>query len=320
MELAMRFLQQEENRAVLRFLTADGLPALLFNHDPELLADLLARLLERFPRTPGNEDLRSSALARVVDLHLFRAVPRALRLIDDALEHIQDDPNTALQLVLLRRGILIWQTDAVARSAAEIRRAALELMQRACQKVSPLLRALEDRHRSTHDEGERGTIRDQWEQLHRILGSIVLETTHATDGDSLRSTLGEAASQTYKTVRSKFWEEAHDLLDVLATAPLDAHDVDRLLSTLSSYSDSDPLRVLTLLRAVLGRARETGFLDDRFGGPRLLELCQRLIVGHPELFVTDGPQASILDLLDALVEAEWPEAEVLAARLQNVWR
>jgi hypothetical protein len=318
--LAIRMLREEPNRYVLRFLVTESLSALFRGSAVAQLAERLAELLERFPAASENDDLRRSALALVLDLHVFGGIAAAARLVRTALDRLPADAGVTKTLVLLRVGTLTQREDVRGgRTAASVRRAAIELLHDVVARVSPLVSQLDARF-ATSGADAREQIVEQYRDLQGMLGVIARQVVYAVDRYELEATRPGASEEERALLRMRLWTEASALLDRLASAPLPAHDADDFVGFVASYVDDDPSAVLARVKALLPPARRSGLTSDRRGSARFVALCRHLIVRHAERIATDDAHASILDILDALVLAEWPEAEVLAAQLQDVWR
>ncbi|MBI2841255.1 MAG: hypothetical protein HYX75_23295 [Acidobacteria bacterium] len=120
----------------------------------------------------------------------------------------------------------------------------------------------------------------------------------------------------------RFWQEAAPLLRALATEP-HPHTVHQTVQTLRHLLRCAPSEIFVLATQSVLSGSKAGFQYESLARDDVVELIQRAIADHREIFQGDTGQdcvEALLQVLDLSVEAGWPEARQLTHRLEEIYR
>jgi hypothetical protein len=97
------------------------------------------------------------------------------------------------------------------------------------------------------------------------------------------------------------------------------HTIYYLLELLQFLTPADPGTVFDLAsNALLSAGRKHGFQFESLGANRFVALIGLFLADHRDLFVDEGRRKTLVECLDAFVEAGWPSARRLLYRLPDL--
>lgn len=120
--------------------------------------------------------------------------------------------------------------------------------------------------------------------------------------------------------RARFISQYDGVLRELASVgyPSITH---HLLEVVESYISTDPGRAFSLFTAILGIGTKNGYQFESLGADLAVKIIRRFLADHKAV-LTDSEQnrASLIGVLDAFVDAGWPEASRLVYQLPEMLR
>jgi hypothetical protein len=197
------------------------------------------------------------------------------------------------------RELLIEHLDSIARGLTELQRVAIEQG----TFVSP----------------------ETWRKLYSVIDETVLRIYFATD---VAPNLRQHAEHPLDDIsRPKFFRDALPILEKVLSfgktpesgvllAPT-AHHFMELLNGVIKY---DPQQVLRLAADVIESSKRYNYNLDGMAMREVVKLVESLLADYREYIQDDKSVTHLLNVLDAFVEAGWPEALNLVWRLDEVYR
>jgi hypothetical protein len=306
---------REKNSVVLQGVTQSIWE--LINRDPARSQQLVQKLLTRETEETDEDDERASAhlIAMVVDYAVERDDPWAKETL--ALWRAKPVEFAASLGASARRLIEHFKPQHPADGAARARLLLLDHLEAAAQGLKVLQRP---------DSGlAKKVVQKKWRSLYGVIDNTVMRLYFAADvNPQLRqrteSTLNDRS-------RERFWRDSQPLLQKVLSfgkepntgmllAPT-AHYFMELLNGVVAY---DPPRVLAFASEVVQCSKRFGYNLDSIAMKETVKLVESLLVDYRGDIQGEAAVRDLMGLLDAFVEAGWPEALQLVWRLDEIYR
>lgn len=171
------------------------------------------------------------------------------------------------------------------------------------------------------------------EQIHRGTGSAVsaAETDtaqklwHVIDGVAsdvyfASGAYGRSEGDPRRSPEQPFYEDTRELIQRLSTMPHPSI-IHHNLQTLDYLSPVAPSAVFVDIAEVLSRGRAGGYEYDRIGASFMVAVVQRFLTQHRSIFQSNSElRRALVEVLDTLVTAGWPDATRLTYQLESIYR
>ena len=334
----------------VRFLLAYDLWR-VFEH----FQDGMWEIFEDFARNEENTVVLQGITISIRNL-IAKDKTRSLVLIQKLLEHVKEETDdeskarTVLICMVVDYAVWYdekWAEETIARwqgSAAEYSASISIAGRRLIDHVKP-------RHSGAHLEKARSLLlshldsvaiglaslpkqdanfppeelQKKWKRLHGVIDEAVMRIYFAADIDpNLRQRIEHPLSDAQ---RRKFFQDALPILEKILSfganpqtgmllAPT-AHHFMKLLNGLLRY---DPQLALRMAAEVVNCSKRFRFNLDSMAMQETVELVESILADHREIVQEEASIRNLLELLDAFVEAGWPEALNLVWRLDEIYR
>lgn len=305
---------REDNGVVLQGITVSLWK--LIHRDPVKSQALIRRLLTRLgEETDDDAKARTALICMLVDYAVWFDDPWAKQELSrwqqDAvgfsasvsvagrrlIEHIK--PQHSGEQLVRARALLLDSLNSVAIGLGSLR---------------------EQAPNTPEDEFQRN-----WRRLYGVIDDAVTRIYFSADiNSSLRQRKEHPLTN---ESRLRFFRDAQPILERVLSfgnqpetgmllAPT-AHHFMKLLNGILPY---DPGLALRMAAEVVTCSRRFNYTLDSMAMSETVELVESILADHRETVQEEAPLKSLLELLDAFVEAGWPEALNLVWRLDEIYR
>jgi hypothetical protein len=305
---------KEENGVVLQGITVSLWN--LIRKDKERSLTLIQKLLKRLSEeTDDEEKARAALICMVVDYAVGSGDQWAEETIAQwqgspveysasvstaghrLIEHIK--PQHGGAQLEQARSLLLNHLDAVANGLCSLRKMDADIPQEEMQK--------------------------KWRLLYGVIDDVVMRIYFAADIDpSLRQRTEHPLTDEQ---RVKYFYDALPILEKVLSfgkqpqtgmllAPT-AHHFMELLNGILRY---DPRLALRMAAEVVSCSKRFSYNLDSMAMSEIVKLVESILADHREQVQEDASIKNLLELLDAFVEAGWPEALNLVWRLDEIYR
>jgi NACHT domain len=314
--LTALYAENERNRVVQQAL-GHALMAVASLPDRESpVTETLDQLLRRVPladagRSLPNED-RLGAL--VVGLTVVRGNESARGRLDEAL---REAPPTYLSTLVLHLMHYVDYRRVGNPESRPMAEAALSWLPQIIERIHAALR--EEAGAAQPDDSDRGErIRELFDVLDRIISRFYFESGVYEGRGGPAATRGEICSffNAIRPVLRQLAEIAGGADGVGLPARTAHHFIELLRGSLAC----DPAEVLHLTRLAVDASRGAGYAFDPMAAREVTAVVETTLADHREIARSGQPLDDMMRLLDAFVEAGWPEAQRLVWRLEELFR
>jgi hypothetical protein len=354
------FGQDEQALTAIKKLATDPVPSVRFllacelwrvrEHHPTFMWDLLNEVAAKEP----NSTVLQGVTASLWNL-MWRDEAKSLALIAKLLERVEEDSDeeerAGTNLVSMvvdyavhdnnqwaKQKLAEWRTDPLASTAA------ISVSgRRLIQYINPqhtgsrlecarelLLMQLEAVARALAGMEQAGTTlspdekQNKWRALYGVVDNTVTRIYFAADLDP---NLRQGKEPLDDGKREKFFHDCLPLLDKVLSfgkqqgmgmllAPTAYHFME-LLNGVLRY---DPPLVLRLAAQVVNCSKPFGYNLDSMAMRETVKLIESILADYRDMIQDESSIRNLLEVLDAFVEAGWPEALNLVWRLDEIYR
>jgi hypothetical protein len=323
-ELIERCEDEESDQRILRSF-ADMLVRALMTADPDRIDGILSSLAARVEDDAG-EDSIGESLAVLVVWRVVRqdhgpSRDRVARWIDQPVVH----EGFVRKVVADGRGLMVFDNDQDgAAFSGRVRTWAFESLLTLTNRLISESAALHDRHAG--DEGAKwpeddaAAMHTLWRTADHVANQVYFASGAFNERGSGRAGGdGRDHARTPEQIR-RFFIEGRPLLERLCDLPFvnSAHDV---LKTLEHLIPQEPAIVFTLIHRCVMAASRDAIQHEFMAAELVVELVERFLADHRDLFQRDAAlRSKLMDVLDLFVEAGWPQAHHLTFRLDEAFR
>jgi hypothetical protein len=306
----------EEGNGLVQQALGGALMAVASTDREELVTQILDQLLQRVPlaelaRSLPNDD-RVGAL--IVGLAVARRNEWATAQLDGELRDSPPPYLSTLVFHLLHYVNYSRIADSNRRGMAE---AALGWLPQIIERVHRLLRDEADRAQT--DDSDRGEeIRELFNVLDHIVSRFYFESGIYEGQGGQHATREEICS---------FFVAVRPILQQLGEVAggengfgLPARTAHHFIELLRGSVACDPPEVLHLTRLAVDGARGAGYAFDPIAAQEVTAIVETVMADHRERARTGQPLNDLMQVLNAFVQAGWPEAERLVWRLEELFR
>ncbi len=314
-ELADLYAAQEWNRVVQQAL-GRALMAVASTDREERVLRTLDQLLERVPladtqRSLPNEDQVGGL---IVGLAVARRNERAMARLDAALRNVPPPYLSTLVFHLMHYVGYNWIADPKRRGMAE---AALGWLPQIIERVNRSLRDEVDRARAgDSDSGE--AIRELFDVLEHIISRFYFQSG-IHEGQGVQHASREEICLFFGTIRP-ILRQLGEITGGTSGFGLPARTAHHLIQLLRGSIACDPAEVLRLTRLAIDGARGAGYAFDPMAAQEVTAIVETMLADHREAVRVGQSLDDLMRVLDAFVQAGWPEAQRLVWRLEELFR
>lgn len=314
-QLVEAVAERETNRGVLRFFVGDTLGKLAHG-DAERVESLTLDILSR--AGDPSEEATHHLLEQLGSLVALLWVTHGRTASRDKLrEWLKDFPEHDRELhqaiSVIREGLVLGYTNDNERD----RQVRQRCQQFARWSIEAAARDLEAYFALTPDDGRNDTrLRER-----ATLSAKLLDHT----GDQLYFASGAFRSNEKKrhvlptlTAKKAFLDDVEPMLRRIGDVgtPSTIHNLVELLTFLLS---ADPARVFDLsAHALLHAGRSQGYQFESLAADQVVKMIGQFLADHRELFEDDSRRRTLVQCLDAFIEAGWPSARRLLYQLPEL--
>jgi hypothetical protein len=168
-------------------------------------------------------------------------------------------------------------------------------------------------------------VQKKWRSLYSVIDNSVMRLYFAADVDPQMRQRGQ-----HPMSNKEREEYFHSVLPILRkvlsfgleadTGMLFAPTAHYFMQLLNGVVRYDPALVLTLAADVVGCSRRFNYNLDSFAMKETVRLVETLLADHRAQIQDEDSIRALLGLLDAFVEAGWPDALQLVWRLDEIYR
>jgi hypothetical protein len=314
-ELAALYATQERNRVVQQAL-GGALMAVASPDREELVTQTLEQLLRRVPlaevtRSLPNED---QVGALIVSLAVARRNEWATQRLDEILRGAPPPYLSTLVLHLLHYIDYSRIADPNRCGMAE---AALGWLPQLIERVHRSLRDEADRAQAgDSDRGE--TIRELFNVLDHIISRFYFASgINGRQGGQLATR--EEICLFFGAIRP-ILRQLGEIAGGTSGLGLPARTAHHFIELLRGSIACDPAEVLHLTRLAVDGARGAGYAFDPMAAQEVTAIVETTLADHRETARSGPPLDDLMRVLDAFVQAGWPEAQRLVWRLEELFR
>ena len=299
-------------------LEARGAFFYLANRDQPRALRALARMIGRERRRAGpREQLLRTAYEFMAGFAVWRDAPLGHQALETLLAAPADhEPELDAVVMSLRDAVVHGRPED--ENAGPIRERALAVYRSILGWSKQTMKA---------QESELGAGHADWPQENREQWAVAARLAEAV-GDQLYFASGVFQERQGKTAddrsadaagRQRLFEEAFDLLQDLSELGL-PRLVHRLIELVGACVDGDPAASFRLLSASIRAGSRYGYQYEAMAARQTTQLLSRYLATYRCLFADEQLAADLVDVLEVLVAAGWPEAWRLVYGLDELYR
>ena len=168
-------------------------------------------------------------------------------------------------------------------------------------------------------------IQAKWRDLYGVIDGAVMRIRFASDIDPHRRQRTEEPLSDDQ--RRRFFDEVRPILEKVIdfgkqreTGMLLAPTAHHLMQFFNGVLAYDPQWVLARAAAVVGCSKKFAYNLDSLAMSEAVRLVEAIVADHRDAVQDEDPAKHLLEILDAFVEAGWPEALDLVCRLDEIYR
>ena len=199
---------------------------------------------------------------------------------------------------------------------------AFSTIKRANLATLTALMTLQARHQST----PAPALEEQIKALYHSIDGMVRSIDRAIDRSAELEEAEETGGEKFIS-REKIIDRAIALLKSFVQMTLDptrgvllAPTAHHIIQCLSECLDHNPADVLELAGLVVASSKRFNYTIDSLAMNEIVKLVERLLADHRAVLLEERLMVILLEMLDAFVQAGWPEALNLVWRLDEVYR
>jgi hypothetical protein len=316
-EFAGLYAAKERNRVVQQALGRALMAVVVSSPDrEERVTQTLDQLLQRVPladteRSLPNEDQVGGL---IVGLAVARRNEWAIARLDEALRGIPPPYLSTLVFHLLHFIGYKWIADPKRRGMAQ---AALGWLPQIIERVHRSLRDEVDRAQAgDSDRGE--AIRELFEVLEHIISRFYFQSG-IHEGQTGQHAAREEICEFFGTIRP-ILRQLGEITGGTSGLGLPARTAHHLIQLLRGCIACDPAEVLHLTRLAIDGAQGGGYAFDPMAAQEVTAIVETMLADHREAVRSAQPLDDLMRVLDAFVQAGWPEAQRLVWRLEELFR
>ena len=314
-ELAALYAEQERNEVVQQAL-GHALIAIVSADREELVIETLGQLMRHAPlgeltRPLPNEDQVGGL---IVGLAVARRNEWAISQLEEMLRSAPYTYLSTLVAHLLRYVDYSSMADEHRRGVAET---ALGWLPQIIERVQGLI--LDEVNLARIDESERGeAIRSLFDVIDHTISRFYFGSG-IYGGQGGRRATREEICLFFAVIRPVL-RQLGDVAGGVDGFGLPARTAHNLIKLLRGSISCDPIEVLHLTRLAIDGARGGGYAFDPMAAQEVTALVETILVDHREAAQSGESLDDLMHVLDAFVQAGWPEAQRLVWRLEELFR
>jgi hypothetical protein len=313
--LVERFAETDPSRGVVHGLIVGSFQALA-RVEPDRIALLVQKILDRTVDGPGSARVREAAVETLSGLFLWRGTDLAAKRVDLIVEAVPIDADNAGHVLSPVRQALTYGPVAKPDPESEaVRGRAFSLTRRLLVSALSTLESLEKQERPS------GVWSDQDQAVGRgaglVIDHIAREIYFASGAFKQEPDDDHVPSQ---ACQERFYHEAKETIDLLCSCgiPSVAH---HLLETLEGMIAFDQRDVFLQIGRVVEGGKRGGYQYESMAADLSVRLVERYLAEYRSLLETDDECRRVLiAVLDTFISAGWPAALRLSYRLQDIFR
>jgi hypothetical protein len=289
----------------------------LISFDREKTLKLIQMLLNRLgDESEGDENARSQLICMVVDFAIWEDSEWAKELI----KNWQNDP-LKFPASVARTGYRLIEYITPQNSGVRFDRARILLL----QQLDCVAKALPELQKIRTEINAR-EYEQKWKMLYGVIDQAVMGIYFAADVDkSLRENSEEGPLSDQG--RWQFFQEAWPVLEKILnfrnnpeTGVLLAPTAHHFVELLRGVLKYDPARIVGVAADVVNFSKRFNYNLDVLAMGEIVGLVEAILADYREAIQDDKAVQNLLSLLDAFVEAGWPQALNLVWRLDELYR
>jgi hypothetical protein len=314
-ELAALYAAQEPNRVVQQAI-GGALIAVASPDREERVTETLDQLLQRVPFAEVAQSLPNEDQVGVliVGLAVARHNEWAEARLDEELRHVPTPYLSTLVFHLLHYVGYSWIADPNRRAMAET---ALGWLPQIIDRVHRSLRDEADPARANDSDGGE-TIRRLFDVLDHIISRFYFQSG-IYEGQGEQRATREEVCLFFGAIRP-ILGQLGEITGGTSGLGLPARTAHHFIQLLRGSIACDPAEVLHLTRLAVDGARGAGYAFDPMAAEEVTAIVETMLADHREAARSGQPLDDLMRVLDAFVQAGWPEAQRLVWRLEELFR
>jgi hypothetical protein len=319
-ELLERSLAEEHNRGVLHGTLAAA--SRLSGRHSDRLVPLLLSVLDRVAEGAGADQVREDVSSILFGLTVWQGRADCQAKLDELVDDLPRSHYLLSQLVANQRELLTHgPTDPPDPEQDAVRHRGLAFLRSLLSAARTTIEDANARYGAAGGgllaESDAARVRAAWQVANQVATSFYFASGAY---DERRSASGDRPSaREPDAAQCRLYEEGGDILDEigrLGAAPVVHH----LVETLEYFIPIDPRGVFRRIAAAVRAGERGGYQYEPLAVQLIVRITERYLADHRYLFAEDGEcRRDLVDLLDAFVQAGWPEARQLTYRLSDIF-
>ncbi len=322
-QLIERMSREEPSRGVLLGLVSGPLQKLAVA-DPNRIAGLTVRILNRVRIGSGAKRLREFIVGLLADLYIWRDQIECREVITKISMSPAAYPDEApCLLARLWKPVTHGPTDRPEPLHEAIRHRALQILDALANSAVDVLREIEQRYLGTPVGDWPSQELESAKSLLRIVNQIG-KLVYSVSGTRDKKSAPDQPDVTDQRVKQKraerFYIEVRPILDKLSRVG-SVRLTHLLLESLESFTPFDPRGVFLFTGRFVRVGQKRGYQHEALAADLIVRLVERYLAEYRALLREDEDcRQTLMELLDVFVEAGWPAARRLTYRLEEIFR
>ena len=310
--LCDRVVSEERNGNVLSFFANEVLGRLVHS-DPERVEALTMKLSEGSRNEDARKNLREQIGTLISILWVSHQRPRAKAVMENWLSYIVENDEELNHAISTLRGAVVLGFGSKKDADVQIRRRSIEFANWVSEVTCANLAAFFANPSNGTPEQKLATASAKI--LHHLLNQLYFSSgafRHGGSNDQEDKVLASLES------KREFLFEITPILQRMTDVGT-PETIHHLIDLLEFLMDADPEAVFGLVaRALLGAGQKQGYEFESLGADQVVKLIGRFLADHRGLFDKQEHRQTLVNCLDAFIEAGWPSARRLLYRLPEL--
>jgi hypothetical protein len=314
-QVAELYAEREENRLVQQALCG-ALAAVASSDREQRVTKLLDRLLARIPLAEMARSFlyEDQIGGLIVGLAVARENEWAIEKLRGALDDSPPAYLSTLVLHLLHFIDFQWTADAARRPIVE---RALVWLPPILARVATSLRTEIEKSQGAAEVNQEA-IRELFEVIDHIVSRFYFQSG-VYKSEKRPAATREEICAFFKLIQPHL-RQIGELTGGSDGLGMPAHTAHHLIELLRGSLSCNPPEVLRLTRLAIDGARGAGYAFDPMAAREVTALVETTLADHREAARSGEALGDLMRVLDAFVEAGWPEAQRLVWRLEDLFR
>lgn len=306
----------EENQGVVTGVIPSAMRVAYYEEDR--FFRLLSQVVDRFPVRKSDGRLThciEQAYQALCDAYIVLGNEHAEGMILALLKAPVENAEIFQVLIARYREIAVCEKVGEPDKEAEAqRRRALAWYTNVAALIVKTLQKLTTQLSEASSQEKKDEIQRDLQRCYRVIDTISLELYFISGA----STDTSKAHLNVTPEQRRFFKEAMHIFRMLAQASA-VHAAHHLIEALEVFISDAPETVFELIALTVKSAVKLGYAFESLAVPVMVRIVERYIADFPRVFEAKENRKDLVDILDAFVEAGWPDARKLVYRTSEIW-